>query len=85
MIIICGGLLIFGGCGTVAAYSHQTQSGRTALIFAAQNGHAECVRLLLEVGADKDAVDNVRGVILMGVCMCAHVSMYAFMCLLSDA
>jgi hypothetical protein len=37
-----------------------TQSGRTALIQAAQNGHTDCVRLLVQAGADKDAKDNVR-------------------------
>jgi ankyrin repeat protein len=32
----------------------------TALICAAINGHTECVRLLLEVRADKDAKERVR-------------------------
>ncbi len=32
----------------------------TALIRAATQGHADCVRLLLDVGADKDAQDKVR-------------------------
>jgi hypothetical protein len=27
---------------------------------AADNGHADCVRLLIDAGADKDAKDNVR-------------------------
>jgi hypothetical protein len=30
----------------------------TALILAAERGHAECVRLLVEAGANKDATDN---------------------------
>ena len=38
----------------------QTQSGRTALISAAFEGHTECVRLLLEGGADKDVKTTVR-------------------------
>ncbi len=31
-----------------------------ALIHAAQNGHADCARLLLDAGADKEAKDYVR-------------------------
>ncbi len=34
--------------------------GRTALMCAAENGHADCVRLMLDAGADKNAVDEVR-------------------------
>jgi hypothetical protein len=37
-----------------------SQCGYTALMEAAQWGHAECVRLLIDAGADKDAKDNVR-------------------------
>jgi hypothetical protein len=36
------------------------QFGRTALISAAQGGFVECVRLLVDFGADTEAVDNVR-------------------------
>ena len=36
-----------------------SQLGYTALIKAAKNGHIECVRLLLDAGADKDAADQV--------------------------
>ncbi len=36
----------------------------TALIWAAMNGHAECVRLLLDADVDKEAKDNVR----IGLC-----------------
>ncbi len=32
----------------------------TPLILAAAHGHADCVNLLLEAGADKDARDEVR-------------------------
>jgi hypothetical protein len=38
---------------------NQTQIGRTALIRAALHGKADCVRLLLEGRADKNAKDNV--------------------------
>jgi hypothetical protein len=36
------------------------QEGTTPLSFAAINGHADCVRLLLDAGADKNAADGVR-------------------------
>ena len=32
----------------------------TALIRAAQAGHVDCMRVLLDVGADKDAKEYVR-------------------------
>lgn len=35
-------------------------SGCTALICAAENGHSDCVLLLLEAGADKEFRDDVR-------------------------
>jgi ankyrin repeat protein len=34
-----------------------SQHGRTALIWAAINDHADCVRLLIDAGADKDIND----------------------------
>jgi hypothetical protein len=37
------------------------QDGSTALIDTAFYGHADCARLLLNAGADKDIVNNVRG------------------------
>jgi ankyrin repeat protein len=36
------------------------QDGCTALIYAASQGNLDCVRLLLNAGADKDAKGNVR-------------------------
>ncbi len=38
----------------------RAQYGRTALIYAAMEGHADCARLLLDAGADKNAANNVR-------------------------
>jgi cytohesin len=35
-----------------------TQGGRSALMRAAAGGHTDCVRALLEVGADTLAADN---------------------------
>jgi ankyrin repeat protein len=35
----------------------------TALTDASHNGHADCVRLLLEAGADKEVKSNVRDLV----------------------
>ncbi len=48
--------------------------GHTALILAAQNGHAECVRLLIDAGADKEAAGRVR----IGRCVGVVVVIYFF-------
>jgi hypothetical protein len=37
-----------------------SQDGSTALMRAVDDGHAECVRLLIDAGADKDAMNMVR-------------------------
>jgi hypothetical protein len=36
------------------------QWGSTALVRAAENGHADCLRLLLDTGAQKIVQDSVR-------------------------
>ncbi len=38
----------------------RAQNGRTALLLTAANGHADCARLLLDAGADKEVGANVR-------------------------
>jgi ankyrin repeat protein len=38
----------------------KSQLGQTALQSAAEKGHTDCVRLLLEAGADKETKDIVR-------------------------
>jgi ankyrin repeat protein len=43
----------------------RSQTRITALICAADKGHADCVRVLVEIGADKDAADNVRVLVLI--------------------
>lgn len=40
------------------------QDCRTALMNAAEKGHVEVVRVLLAMGADKEAVDQVRASVL---------------------
>ena len=39
-------------------------------MFAARNGHADCARLLLDAGADKNAKNEVRASICR-VCDCS--------------
>ena len=43
------------------------QNGRTALIWAAYYGKTATATLLIEEGADKDAKNNVRIRLLLGV------------------
>jgi ankyrin repeat protein len=51
-----------------------SQSGWTALINAGYMGHAECVRLLIDAGANKDARNNVRRRCLICVSRLSHFS-----------
>ncbi len=51
LVIACGG-------GTLAHTG--AQGGWTALMRAARLGHADCARLLLDAGADKNAKGEVR-------------------------
>ena len=39
------------------------QEGETALIWSSENGHTECVRLLVEASANTEAKENVRDTI----------------------
>jgi hypothetical protein len=69
--------------GGYAGAIFQTQIGYqcTALICAAQNGNADCVRLLLEVGADKDAKTDVRHIAFSAqdaFCEFISVDLYGF-------
>ena len=41
-------------------WARAPQKGITSLMFAAINGHAPVVKLLLDAGADKNAKDKVR-------------------------
>jgi hypothetical protein len=45
---------------TTSAQLSETQDGATALMLSAKFGHAKCLRMLLEKGADKDARGKVR-------------------------
>ncbi len=59
--VACGGdAMVCGGGGRRYALLCQTQYGHAALILASANGRADCVRLLIDAGADKEAKNNVR-------------------------
>ena len=45
----------------------RAQDGETALMCAATRGHADCVRVLLDAGADKEAKNKVRLLFRVGV------------------
>ena len=45
------------------------QHGMTALIWACYKGHADCARLLLDAGADKNAKNEVRARADVRVCV----------------
>jgi ankyrin repeat protein len=55
-------------CCAVAHDCKRSQSGWTVLMYAARVGLVECVRLLLDAGADKDAENNVRRRLLCHNC-----------------
>ena len=46
--------------GGEAASACQTQAGCTALMWAVVRGRTDCVRALVEAGADKEAKEEVR-------------------------
>ena len=50
----------FRFCVRALSHWHGAQGGETALFSAAYYGNADCVRLLLAAGADKNAQDEVR-------------------------
>lgn len=43
----------------MAYFSHNVQEGATPLILAAAEGHIEIVRLLMEKGANIEAINHV--------------------------
>ncbi len=57
--------------GAASCGESNLQIGRTALMFAAVNGHADCVRLLIDAGAVMEAKTIVRRRSLL--CCCASV------------
>ena len=59
--------------------SFELQNGSTALHHAAEVGDAECVRMLIDAGADKDATDDVRrSSLLLWSAACIHSCHFVF-------
>ena len=56
-------------------YSHQ--NGETALIYTADRGHADNVKLLIEAGADIEAKNNVS----KRISICTYVIEFVRMCM----
>ena len=57
-MFVCG-VSIWSNGGTQNTRSrHFEKDGRTPLICAADNGHADCVRLLIDAGADMEIKDG---------------------------
>ena len=50
------------------------QDGDTVLTLAASKGHTDCVRLLLEGGADKEAKNSVRVIATSIFVACLSIS-----------
>ena len=44
----------------IGSHLARAQNGRTALIWAVQNGRTACARLLLDAGADMNVISEVR-------------------------
>ena len=64
-------LLCVYECAAASCLPHthaRAQGGKTALMRAASIGRADCVRLLLDAGADKEARNDVR-VFVCRVCV----------------
>jgi hypothetical protein len=61
---------------TVITCECSQEYGRTALLWASKGGHAETVRVLVELGASLEAVDKVRihAHALAYTCCMKHVS-----------
>jgi hypothetical protein len=56
----------------------KSQNGETALIQAVRGCHVDCVRALLEAGADIEAKDFVRDVTCRQRIFCHKLYMFAF-------
>jgi hypothetical protein len=60
-VSVCSFFLTRGdGAALRGGGEFDSQKGWTALIWAAWHGHADCVRLLIDAGADKEAKTSVR-------------------------
>jgi hypothetical protein len=70
----CLSLSEYGGFYFGVNDSHSQLDASTALMCAAENGNADCVRLLIDAGADKDVEGNVRRQSWLSSLCLAHLS-----------
>jgi ankyrin repeat protein len=68
--------------GWIAAFARTNQDEYSALNLAALSGHSDCVRLLLEAGADVDHTSNVRKDLQSRVFLLMYTFEYFELCLL---
>ena len=70
---------------TVSTVSDHNFTAYTALIWAARNGHVDCVRALIDAGADKEAKENIvcdggnvfiSNSSVCGLCVCTCVFVF---------
>jgi hypothetical protein len=67
--------MVHGGrCSAVACYVYsKAQKEFTPLISAGECGHAACMRVLLEAGADNKAKTRVRCMLICLLLKCMHL------------
>ena len=53
-------LLAISACNSRHAVRVPQNWARTAMMMAAANGRIDCLRALVDAGADKDAIESVR-------------------------
>ena len=72
-------------CSVITCECSQTYRGKTALLWASEGGHAETVRVLVELGASLEAVDKVHihAHALAHTCCIKHVSAIMRMTMIS--
>ena len=75
---ICANLTSYSVGATFVGWA--SFEGRSALLLAAEEGHIECVEMLLQHGADPNQVDSMEASpLLAGITQCGIVDIYIYM------
>jgi ankyrin repeat protein len=73
----CSFRSIFNVCSYLSCCGgSDAQNGYTALMLAAENGHIDCVRLLVDAGAGKEAKSTVRRQSLLFKCARLDITLF---------